>query len=87
MQQTWDTKYMPNIQQICIVINDKAYDLKDHTGHVKHSSVVDMQLVMATEYIVSMLSIWIGMQVQKWPLSHTCFKYATQKYRKYTDIR
>ena len=31
---------------ICKDINDRAYDLQDTTGHVRHVSVADMQLLM-----------------------------------------
>ena len=52
--QNRDAKYMPKFC-ICKVINDRAYDLKDLTGHVRCAAVTDVQLLMPAEYIVSML--------------------------------
>ena len=45
---------MPDFH-ICQVINDRAYDLQDPTGHVRCTSVTDIKLLMPAEYIVSML--------------------------------
>ena len=53
-KQIWDTKYMPNFH-IFTVIDDRTYHLQDPTGHVRHASVADIQLLMPAKYIVSML--------------------------------
>ena len=37
------------------IINNRAYDLQDQTGHVGHTSVTDIQLLMPAEYTVNML--------------------------------
>ena len=35
------------------VINDRAYDLQNPSGHIKCASVADMQLLMPARYTVS----------------------------------
>ena len=40
---------------ICKVINDRAYDQQDPTGHVRCTSVADFQLLMTAKYIASIL--------------------------------
>ena len=45
---------MPNFH-ICKVANERVYDLQDSTGHIRCTSVADIQLLMTAEYIVSML--------------------------------
>ena len=38
------------------VINDRAYDLQDPSGHVDHTTVAATHLLMPTENIVSLLA-------------------------------
>ena len=45
---------VPNFP-FCKVINDRAYDLQDPTGHVRCTTVAEIQLLMPAKYIVSML--------------------------------
>ena len=45
---------MPNVY-ICKTINDNVYGLQDPTGHVRHGTVADTQLIMPAEYIISIL--------------------------------
>ena len=40
---------------ICKVINDRAYDLQDPTGHFRWTAGTDIQLLMPAEYVVSTL--------------------------------
>ena len=47
---------MPNFC-LCKVINDRSYDLQDPTVHVIHSSMADLQLLMPTDYTVSILTV------------------------------
>ena len=53
-EQKWDAKYMPNFC-ICKAIKNRAYELQGPCGHVRCSTVADIQLLMPTECIVSML--------------------------------
>ena len=53
-KQTLVKNYMPNFH-ICKVINDKAYDLQDPTGHVRCGSVANVKLLKPAEYIFNML--------------------------------
>ena len=45
---------MPNFH-ICKAINDRIYSLQDTTGHVRCTSVANIQLLRPAEYIASML--------------------------------
>ena len=40
---------------MCKVINDRAYDLQDPTGHVYWASVVYTHVLMLAEYIASLI--------------------------------
>ena len=50
-KQNWDAKDTPNFR-VCKVINDKAYDLQNPTGHVQHAAVANIQLLMPAQCIV-----------------------------------
>ena len=45
---------MPNFC-ICKVISDRASVLQDLTGHVRCATAADIQMLMSTEYSVTML--------------------------------
>ena len=50
----FDTKYTPSFR-ICKWISDKAFDVQESTGKVRHESIQHLQLLHPTEHVLTHL--------------------------------